>query len=60
MAITVLKNGAERIRKIECPECLSVLEFFSEDIDGVDKNKTIICPVCSEVIPIKKKDLATV
>lgn len=55
--ITILKLGSERERKIECPECLSVLRFFSEDIDGVDKGKTITCPVCTEVIPIKKKEI---
>jgi len=55
--ITILKNGSERTRKIECPECISMLEFKSEDINGTDKNKTITCPVCQEEIPIKKKDI---
>lgn len=52
--ISVVERGDERIFKVECPNCISKLEFVLSDVVYDDNLKTIVCPVCSKKITLKR------
>lgn len=62
MAVKVLIDGKEKTFRIDCPFCLSRLEYKNNDCKTKTEEKVsrsveisyIICPVCNEELLISK------
>lgn len=52
--INIAERGDERTFKVECPNCMSKLEFVLSDVVKDGNLKTIVCPVCEKKITLKK------